>query len=248
MNVIMDSFRIAWIDMCYVKRNLFTVMITSCISPLLYLLAFGYGLGKGMVVEGFDYMAFMIPGIISLSTMNASFNTVASKVLIQRSYYQSFDELHICSMTHLAVVLGKSYLGVVRGVISCTIIYALGMIICDDIRFSLLTVFLILLSSLVFSVLGVMAGLIANSHLTLTLINSLIILPMTFFCGTIFSLDALPKAISTVISILPLTQATNCIRSTILGTGLDPMSLTLFIIYGVIFCALARFVLKSNRV
>lgn len=248
MNVIMDSFRIAWIDMCYVKRNFPVVLITSCISPLLYLFAFGYGLGNGMIVDGFEYMAFMIPGIISLSTMTASFNTVASKVMIQRSYYQSFDELHICSMTPLSVVLGKSYMGVIRGVISCLMIYALGMVICNYIRFSLFAVVMILLSSLVFSILGVMAGLLANSHLTLTLINSLIILPMTFFCGTIFSLDALPSSISTVISVLPLTQATDCIRSSILGTGFNFISLGLFLAYGVLFCVLARFALKRNRV
>ena len=96
MSAVMDSFRVAWIDMCFLKRNLISVLVTCLVSPLLYLVAFGYGLGKGMTMDGFEYISFMIPGVIALSTLTSCFNTVASKVMVQRIYYQSFDELFLC--------------------------------------------------------------------------------------------------------------------------------------------------------
>ena len=51
MTTLTDSFRVAWIDLCFIKRNIVMVLITSLVAPLLYLFAFGYGLGKGMTVE-----------------------------------------------------------------------------------------------------------------------------------------------------------------------------------------------------
>ena len=127
MNAITDSFRVAWIDMCYVRHNILSILVTCLVSPLLYLVAFGYGLGQGMTVEGFDYISFMIPGVIALSTLTSCFSTVSTKVMTQRVYYQSFDELFLCSMSPVSIVLGKSYAGVVRGLISAFILYALGL-------------------------------------------------------------------------------------------------------------------------
>ena len=41
MTVIGDSFRVAWIDMMFIKRNFIVVLITSLVTPLLYIIAFG---------------------------------------------------------------------------------------------------------------------------------------------------------------------------------------------------------------
>ena len=132
MSLIADSIRVSWIDMCFIKGNIPTILVTCLVAPLLYLFAFGYGLGQGMTVDGFPYIAFMIPGVMALTALTSSFNTVATKVMVQRVYYQSFDELILCSMSPTAIVLGKAYAGAVRGVISCLILYVLGLVICPE--------------------------------------------------------------------------------------------------------------------
>ena len=99
MSLIADSARIAWIDMCFIRRNIIVVLVTCLVAPILYLVAFGYGLGRGMTVDGFDYVSFIIPGVLALASLTACFNTVATKVMLQRTYYQSFDELFLCSMS-----------------------------------------------------------------------------------------------------------------------------------------------------
>ena len=63
MSFASDSLRVAWIDMRFIRRNLPVVLITSLVAPLLYLFAFGYGLGRGLTVDGRDYLSFMIPGV-----------------------------------------------------------------------------------------------------------------------------------------------------------------------------------------
>lgn len=240
MSVIADSVRVAWIDMRFIRRNIVTVLVTSLIAPLLYLVAFGYGLGRGMSVDGFDYVSFMIPGVISLTSLTSCFSTVATKVMIQRTYYQSFDELFLCSMSPSAIILGKAYAGMVRGLISCAVLYAIGLLLSPDIIISVLGILFILASSLTYGLLGVACGMLANSHLVLNLLNSLLILPMTFLCGTIFSLDAMPGIVGSAISLLPLTHTTDIIRSCLLGTEFPWVSLLVMLVYAVAFFLIAR--------
>lgn len=247
MSVLADSVRIAWIDICFIKRNIGTVLLTSLVAPLLYLVAFGYGLGRGLTVDGFSYMSFMIPGIIALATLNSCFSTVATKVMLQRTYYQSFDELFLCSMSPSAIVLGKSYAGMIRGLISCTILYAMGMIITTDMHLTLSAVVLIVMSCLTYGLLGVVSGLLANSHLTLNLFNSVVILPMTFLCGTIFSLESLPDIVQSVIGILPLTHSTECIRSAILQTDFPVVSFLVMALYTLVFFTASVYLITKGR-
>ena len=239
MSVIADSVRVAWIDMRFIRRNIVTVLVTSLIAPLLYLVAFGYGLGRGMSVDGFDYVSFMIPGVISLTSLTSCFSTVATKVMIQRTYYQSFDELFLCSMSPSAMILGKAYAGMVRGLISCAVLYAIGLLLSPDIIISVLGILFILASSLTYGLLGVACGMLANSHLVLNLLNSLLILPMTFLCGTIFSLDAMPGIVGSAISLLLLTHTTDIIRSCLLGTEFPWVSLLVMLVYAVAFFLIA---------
>lgn len=247
MSAIADSFRVAWIDMCFVRHNILSILVTCLVSPLLYLVAFGYGLGQGMTVDGFDYISFMIPGVIALSTLTSCFSTVSTKVMTQRVYYQSFDELFLCSMSPLAIVLGKSYAGVVRGLISSAILYALGLFVSQDMHLSVSAVSMIVLSCLVFSMLGVTCGMLANSHLTQTLITSLLIMPMTFLCGTLFSLEALPGFAQAIIGALPLTHTTGCIRATILGTAFPWTSLLVILVFGLVFVTVSVHVVRKGR-
>ncbi len=247
MSAIADSFRIAWIDMMFIRRNIVVVLITCLVAPLLYLFAFGYGLGKGMTVDGRDYLAFMIPGIIAMTSLTACFSTVATKVMLQRTYYQSFDELFLCSMSPAAIILGKSYAGMARGLISCAVLYGLGTILSDDLTLGAPAACMIVFSCLMYSLLGVVSGMLANSHITLNLFNALVITPMTFLSGTIFSLDGMDGAIQAAISLLPLTHTTDCIRALILGDPFPWLSLAILTAWAAAFFLISRTIMVRGR-
>ena len=51
MSLITDIYRVALSDLYYLKRNLPILMLTSIVTPVLYLVAFGYGLGNGLTME-----------------------------------------------------------------------------------------------------------------------------------------------------------------------------------------------------
>ncbi len=247
MTAFADSLRVAWIDMMFIRRNLPTVLVTSLIAPLLYLFAFGYGLGKGLTVDGRDYLAFMIPGVIAMTTLTACFNTVATKVMLQRTYYQSFDELFLCSMSPSAIIMGKAYAGMVRGLISCAVLYGMGLILSADMMLTPGAVLMIVFSCLMYGLLGVVSGMLANSHLTLNLFNSLVILPMTFLSGTIFSLNSMSGPVQTAIGFLPLTHTTSCIRASILGDAFPWASLLILLVWSSAFFLISRHLMVRGR-
>ncbi|MDO5862434.1 MAG: ABC transporter permease [Thermoplasmata archaeon] len=245
--ILADSFRVAWIDIRFIRRNLPVVLVTSLVAPLLYMFVFGYGLGRDLTVEGLDYISFMVPGIVAMTTLTACFNNVATKVMLQRTYYQSFDELFLCSISPSSIILGKAFSGMVRGLISCTVLYALGMLVSDDLQLSLGAVILIVFSCLMYGLLGVVSGMLANSHLTLNMFTSLVILPMTFLCGTIFSLDSLGGGIQTAIGLLPLTHTTDCMRAAMLGQDFPWVSLLILLAWSAVFFLASRHLIVRGR-
>jgi len=87
----------------------------------------------------------------------------------------------------------------------------------------------------------------SNSHLTLNLFTTLVITPMSFLSGTIFSLEALPEIAQGILYVLPLSHTTECIRSTILGTEFPWISLAITLVYAVAFVLVSRHLVMKGR-
>ncbi|MBR4685116.1 MAG: ABC transporter, partial [Candidatus Methanomethylophilaceae archaeon] len=103
MSVIDETYRVAWGDLVYMKGNLIEVLLSSLVGPLLYLLAFGFGVG-GSMEDPAGYVKYIIPGIIAMTTLSATFSTVSMKILVQRLFYMSFDELLLCPL-HISAII-----------------------------------------------------------------------------------------------------------------------------------------------
>jgi ABC-type multidrug transport system permease subunit len=249
LRIIDESLRVAWSDICYLRRNFLMVMVTILVTPLLYFIAFGYGLGNEVgSIEGVSYIAFVIPGIVSLSTLTSTFSSTANKIMVQRRFYSSFDEIVLCPISPSSVVIGKTAVGFVRGVLGCSVLLALGMLMSDDMNVNALLVACVLISCFAFSLLGVLAGFMAKDLPTMTLFSSLVIVPMTFLCGTLFSLSSLPSVAKHVISALPLTHATSCIRAAALDRPFPIDSLIILMAFGTAFFLLSYYLLKQGKV
>lgn len=246
-NIFVEAYRVAWADMCCIRRTIVSVIVTCLVGPLLYLFGFGYGLGGGMTMQGVDYMAFLIPGVISMTTLSACFSFTSTKIFIQKTFYRSIDEMLLCPVSTTAVVIGKSMMGVVRGMISCAVLMVMAVFMSGDFHLSLALVLCVIFCCLTYSLLGVATGLLMKSHSDVSLFSALVITPMTFLCGTVFSLDALPAVAKAAINILPLTHTTDMLRSLALGTQFPWVSLAVTAAFCAAFFAIAYWIIKSGR-
>lgn len=245
--VLDETYRVAWGDLVYIKGNLPEVLVTSLVGPLLYLLAFGFGIGGSVSSDPDAYMAFIVPGIVALTTLSATFSTVSMKVLIQRLFYMSFDELLLCPVHISAIVLGKCMSGVVRGLLSCSLLMVVGHIISPEVSLEPLALLVVVAASLMFSLLGLLAGMVTNKTQRLNMFSSLVIVPMTFLCGTLFSVDSLPSVASWVVYALPLTHVSSLMRGIMLDTGIPLDSVLILAAYLVALFAVCWWMIKTNR-
>ena len=248
MSLIDETFRVALSDMYYFKRNFLLLTVTSLVTPLLYMFAFGFGVGNSVdEMEGVAYIAFIIPGVVAINTMTSSFSTISHKLMVQKRFYESFDEMLLCPVSKSALILGKCLLGVVKGAISGSILLIMGHVMSPDLIISPQLFLVMLFSCFIFSLLGVAAGIVLPDLPWTDMFNSFVILPMTFLCGTMFTLSAVPKWVADIIWALPLTHTSACIRAIALEWEFPWTSFVVLLIYGTVFFILSWLALNRNK-
>ena len=146
------------------------------------------------------------------------------------------------------MILGKALIGFVRGMIGCAVLLAIGLIMSDGLRIGILLILSIAVSCMAYSLLGVLVGFLSNSLTTIIMFTSIIVAPMTFLCGTVFSVSSLPAGLRYLISVLPLTYSTACIRSAALGWPFPLISLVVVAAYGIAFFAVCRCMLSKGKI
>jgi len=248
MNVFSDIYSVLWVDLRNMRRHWKSTVATSLVQPLLYLVAFGYGLGRGITVDGVSYLAFVIPGIVALTAFSTSFNGAASKLQVDKFFYKSFDELLMSPVSLQSIVIGKALIGVLRGLISSVAVLAVGIVLAPTLAVSPLFFLMLLISCFVFALFGVLIALVINSHQGMSTFSTLVMLPMTFLCGTFFSLSQLPDAAKAVLYILPLTHSSECLRATVLAQPFPWFSFIALLAFGLIFFLGCVMALKKSSV
>ena len=241
-----DIYSVVWVDMRFLSRNLGKTMALTLVAPILYLLAFGYGLGRGADIEGFSYLEFVIPGILALTAMTTAFNTSGLKLHVDRLFYKCFDETLMSPVSAFSIILGKSLIGVVRGLLSSAALLLACLVFSPLPGTSLLFPLSLVLTCFVFSFLGVVIAFLAKTHQDMTLFMSLVILPMSFLSGTFFSLRQVPAELSIILSLSPLTHACLCLRASILGQPFPWLSIFILTAFGVVFFILCFVALKRS--
>lgn len=232
---IMDAYSILWADLMALKRRGPKFVVITLVSPLLYLVAFGWGLGRGMSLNGTSYLEFVIPGIIALTAMNTSFNGAGNRLNVDRLFYKSFDECLMAPIGLTSLLMGKALIGVVRGLISSVAFLVVAVLIAPNMHIGPLFLSGLVLTCLTFAFLGVLAALLARSHEDMATFGSLILIPMTFLGGTFFSLSQVPEGLKYALYILPLTHASLFLRAAALDQPLPWASFLALTIYFVIF-------------
>ncbi|NLL94566.1 MAG: ABC transporter permease [Thermoplasmatales archaeon] len=247
VNIIGDALRVAWADLRHLRRNILTVMLSLLVMPLLYLFTFTFGIGSVVgKIEGVTYAAFVIPGVVALSTVTSCFSNTASKILGQRLFHTSFDMISLCPISTPAIVLGKSTAGFVRGMLGAAVLLTLGWAIAPELRITPMLIASVAVSCLAFAFLGVTAGMLARAITDLSVFNSLVIMPMTFLCGTMFSVSAYPAVAQAAIQALPLTHSTACIRAAALGWAFPWASFLVTVVYALVFFAVAYYMIVRS--
>jgi len=230
-------------EMLHFKRKLLRMgyIFSAMMAPIIYLITFGVGLGRTVrLSEGNDYLTFLLPGLVAMSSMNNSYSWVASSLNLSRIYFKTFQVYIQSPVKPFSIMIGEVLAGMVKGLFASLLIIVVGFLVPSKFSINLIFVVTLLLNCFMFASLGVITGMITKSHEDTATYSNFFIMPMAFFSGTFFSIDRIPAIFKPMIYIMPLTHTNIMIRKTFIDIeGL--ISLIVIIFY--CFCF---FIIGSN--
>ena len=195
-------------------------MATNVFNPVLFLFAFGFGLGAVVGrIGGVSYLAFVVPGMMAQAAMFApSFETsisAYSRVNLQRTWHAM-----LATPVRLSEILwGEIAWAASKGVLAalCVLIVAWvwGGVLSP--WGAILSLPVIVLACLAFAAYGLLATSIARGWEFFSYFFSFWVTPMFLFCGVFFDISRFPPYIRTVVWVLPMTHLIAVIRPLMLG-------------------------------
>ncbi|MCQ2501688.1 MAG: ABC transporter permease [Lachnospiraceae bacterium] len=240
----MGIITVLWEKWTEFKRDFYKITLAAMISPVMYLIIFGMGIK--VTSNGQPYLNFLIPGIVAMSTMSGSFGAVAQNMSVQRLYEKALDQVMISPTPLWQFILGQVIGGSLRGMYAGGII----MILTAPIRTGLIwngwTFLIMFMNGVAFSTIALTLSFLAKSYNDAPKFNAYIIVPMSFLCNTFFSTESMPKGFRQIVSFLPLSQASDMIRSVSAGGGPTVFGMGVLLAYMVIFGAIS-FIFIYNK-
>ncbi len=232
----MDFNAVLWEEWIVFTRRFWKITSSALVSPLLYMIAFGWGMGKDVYVNGYPYINFMVPGIIAMTTMNTSYSAVAVLLNINRIYDKTFEQFLIAPISVYRYVTAKILAGTLRGMYAGFIILTVSFLAGVHIKVNFMFLLIMFMNGLAFSCLGFYAALSVDSHADMNRFSTYILTPMTFLCGTFFSPDNMPVMVKKIIYALPLTHASGGLRSiATVGSAQWTNVIVLFVYFIILF-------------
>jgi ABC-2 type transport system permease protein len=206
----------------------------SLAQPLLFLLAMGYGFGSVFQKAGEgSYINFLAPGIIGMSIIFTSIFTGIE--IIWDRQFGFLKEMMVAPMSRLNIMIGRTVGGATVAMMQGVIVLILAIIFgfhpysFSGILFVIPVMFLV---ALLFTALGTMIASLLDDMQGFQLIMNFLVMPLFFLSGALFPLEGLPKTLSIIAKLDPLSYGVDAFRSLLInsshyGLGLDLIVLTI---------------------
>ena len=232
-----------WRDWLVLRHRLMKFILSRMVAPVLYMVAFGWGLSRSINVSGGSYLDFIVPGILALNSMNISFNSL-TPLCTEKVYHKSLEEYLVAPISPAGFITGKILAAVLRGLISSAIIVVLAW--CFGAKLTLTPAFVLVLAvnCVIFAQAGFCAALLVRNFEDMARVNTYLLLPMSFLCGTFFKTDRLPQLAACVIELLPLTHTAVLLRAISSGAAVPWQSAAVLAFYAAVFYAAGLYIFK----
>lgn len=194
-------------------------LLSSISRPILWLLIMGSGLKASFNTEGKTYAHFIFPGIIAMNLIFAAMQSTIS--IIWDREFGFLKEILVAPISRTSIVLGKTLSGSTIAFIEGLIVLAFVPFIKINIPIANLVLLLPAMFFIAFActTLGIVIAARMTSFEGFGVISNFIIMPMFFLSGAMFPTDNLPRWISFIMRINPLTYGVDLLRRITLGVN-----------------------------
>ena len=193
-------------------------LVPPAITMTLYFVIFGNLIGRRIGdMGGMDYMTFIVPGLIMMSVITNSYANVSSSFFSAK--FQSFiEEMLVAAVPEQIILWGYICAGVVRGLLVGSVVVVVSLFFTDLQIHSYTVVVLVgLMTAVLFSILGCINGVFANSFDDISIVPTFVLTPLTYLGGVFFSVSLLPGFWQHVALANPILYMVNAFRYGMLG-------------------------------
>jgi ABC-2 type transport system permease protein len=174
-------------------RRFTRIWLQTLVPPIitigLYFVIFGNLVGRRIGdMGGYQYMDFIVPGLIMMSVIQNSYSNVVSS-FFSHKFQRSIEELLVSPVPNYVILAGFIVGGMARGLAVGAVVTAMAMIFSDlRIEHPLITLSVILLTSIVFSMAGFINAVFANSFDDISIIPTFVLTPLIYLGGVFYSI------------------------------------------------------------
>lgn len=193
-------------------------LLPPVITITLYFIIFGNLIGSRIgQMGGYRYMDFVVPGLIMMAVITSSYANVVSS-FFGAKFQRFVEEILVSPTPNYVILLGFVMGGVARGLGVALIVTLIALFFTDIyIRFYGVTISIIILSSVLFSLAGFINAVFANSFDDISIIPTFVLTPLIYLGGVFYSIDLLPEFWAGVSRLNPILYVVNAFRYGVLG-------------------------------
>jgi len=231
MNAALDVFpihRARWIGLqtlisreCgVIVRFWFVTLAPSVITTALYFVIFGKILGGRIgSIHRFDYIQYIAPGLIILWVIPNSYGHTAGG-LIGARIFRYIEELLASPLPDWIIMLGYVIGGMARGLLVATVTVGIALPFVHVSLYSIVvSIVVLLLTTLISALGGFITAMLAKDFDQMTVIQTLILTPLTYFGGVFNPVSSLPDWAQNLSLANPMFYMVNAFRYGFLGAA-----------------------------
>ena len=226
-----------------VARIWIQTIVPPAITMTLYFIIFGSLIGRRIgEMDGVPYMTFIAPGLIMMAVITNSFGNVVSSFLSGK-LHRHLEEMLVSPLSFSTIVTGFVVGGVVRGIAVAALVTVVALLFTDlTLVHPFITISVVILTSIVFSLAGLLNAIFAKSFDEISIIPTFILTPLTYLGGVFFSISLLSPPWQTVAQLNPILYMVNAFRYGMLGSSDIPIG-TAYALIGVALVGLYSIVI-----
>lgn len=203
-----------------VMRIWVQTIVPPAITMSLYFIIFGTLIGRRIgEMEGVPYMTYIAPGLIMMSVITNAFTNVVSSFFSAK--LQLFlEEMLVAPLSYATIVLGYVAGGMVRSLSVAAVVTCLALFFTEiRVEHPLITISIVLLTSMVFSVAGLINAIFAQKFDDVSIFPIFVLAPLTYLGGVFFSISLLSPVWQKVALANPILYMVNGFRYGMLGVS-----------------------------
>lgn len=208
------------------RKLMWPSLTTNVLDPLIFLFAFGYGLGALLdAVGGLDYLSFVVPGMMCYAAMfAASFESTIS-TYARFAMQRTWGAILATPVTLTELMLGELSWAATKGIFSASCVVVVGLIWggLASVTWALAAMPVVALGAVCFAACGQAVTAHARSWDIFSYFFTFWVTPMFVFSGTFFEVEQFPWFVQVIAWILPMTHLIAVVRPIAVGLPLDAL-------------------------